>query len=51
MVVEVRSESETLTAQEQAVQTKHKAKKILQTEKANAASLNNLIRQWNIQGC
>jgi hypothetical protein len=40
------TESEIVAAQDQAVQTKYHAPKILQTETANVDSVNNLTLQW-----
>jgi hypothetical protein len=41
------TESETIAEQDQALQTKYKEKRMLQTERANAESVTNLIREWN----
>jgi len=44
--LEGETESEVRAAQEQALQTKHNAAKILQTETANEDCVNSCMRQW-----
>jgi len=41
------TESEIIAAQDQGLQTKYHATKVLQTETVNADSINNLMRQRN----
>ena len=43
------TENEIIAAQDQALQAKYHATKLIQTETGtNADSVNNLMRQWNI---